>query len=615
MNKFKTINILLIFIFIPLILCGQNLNYPVKKINGNEYYIYTVEAQEGLYSVSKKFGVKQSDISAMNPEVKDGLKAGQVLIVPKHNTITKIDESKKTASKVEFIEHVVLKKQTLFSISNTYNIPIDSIKKYNPQLENNGLREGDKLRIPTVNGITENKTVEKKKSGSIFDIFKKKSDNKKPATIVEGKTTTDYILHKVKKNETLFSISKLYNVDIEDIVKLNPETEISVKIDSEIKIPKKGVNVNGSEASNGVSKIENQNNEEKISVSNDKFNNKFGTIKIAFLVPLMLEQTKVDATNEKFVDFYAGSLLAINEAKKRGISFEIYTFDTEKSEIKMGEILNNPDLKKVDLIIGPAYTNQVAMIGDFARVNKINTLIPFTSKIYDIDTNPYLLQFNPAMSYELKFMTDLMKSKFKKSKIIFAELPDVNTSDNGFEYVSLLKKELTKQNRNYSVVEITNTESVDFSNYLSADENNLIIFNTERYANINQIFTGLKSQSETFKINYFSQLGWPEVNENSKIKRFYISPFNNINSSDYIKYRNSFASNFNWTTSESVPSYDLLGYDLTQYFISLYIQNGTQNFTGLSKLPDGQGIQSEFKFERYSKNSGFINTQLYITEK
>ena len=34
---------------------------------------------------------------------------------------------------IKFIEHNVKRKQTLFTISNLYNVPIDLIKKYNPK--------------------------------------------------------------------------------------------------------------------------------------------------------------------------------------------------------------------------------------------------------------------------------------------------------------------------------------------------------------------------------------------------------------------------------------------------------------------------------------------------
>ena len=37
---------------------------------------------------------------------------------------------------IEFIEHKVKRKQTLYTISNLYDVPINLIKKYNPSLKN-----------------------------------------------------------------------------------------------------------------------------------------------------------------------------------------------------------------------------------------------------------------------------------------------------------------------------------------------------------------------------------------------------------------------------------------------------------------------------------------------
>ena len=152
----KTLPIFLLFI--SLLSWGQQDNFPVKKINGTDYYVYTVQQGEGLYSISKRFGVSQAEINNLNPQIHEGLKAGQEIVIPVNeknvkNTITssqspKSDKEKSVSKKeTEIVKHVVLKKQTLFAISRIYNIPIDDIKKYNPEVEN-GLKEGMILSIP-----------------------------------------------------------------------------------------------------------------------------------------------------------------------------------------------------------------------------------------------------------------------------------------------------------------------------------------------------------------------------------------------------------------------------------------------------------------------------------
>jgi len=82
-------------------------------------------------------------------------------------------------------------------------------------------------------------------------------------------------------------------------------------------------------------------------------------------------------------------------------------------------VLNNPELKTMDFIIGPAYTNQIPFVSDFAKENKINTLIPFSSKVYDVTLNPYLFQFNPGIDVEVKFVGELLRNEFKNDNIVF----------------------------------------------------------------------------------------------------------------------------------------------------------------------------------------------------
>ena len=79
-------HLILLIIWAWLLPCahGQNvLPYKTQTIDGVEYYIYPVKRSEGLYRISVNFGVTQEEIIRLNPEVKDGLRAGQLLFIPK----------------------------------------------------------------------------------------------------------------------------------------------------------------------------------------------------------------------------------------------------------------------------------------------------------------------------------------------------------------------------------------------------------------------------------------------------------------------------------------------------------------------------------------------------
>ena len=45
------------------------------------------------------------------------------------------NQNLESSSVIEFIEHKVKRKQTLYTISNLYDVPINLIKKYNPSLK------------------------------------------------------------------------------------------------------------------------------------------------------------------------------------------------------------------------------------------------------------------------------------------------------------------------------------------------------------------------------------------------------------------------------------------------------------------------------------------------
>jgi LysM repeat protein len=580
---------------------AQNSNLPTKKINGTEYYIYSVEVSEGLNAIGRKFNVSPDEITKANPEVKDGLRFGQKILIPiqKNSTNNTVQEKKATQ---EFIQHKVKKRQTLFAISRIYNISQDDIKKYNPETEN-GLKEGLILQIPVIEKEDKNSKVELKatKSSENGKANNGTANQKKPIT------------HIVKAGETLYSISKMYNVEIEKIVGLNPGSDKKLSIGTELKIVSDSI----------VSKTTNQKEDEIRkssgtqldfeSIFNKKKTEDIKAIRIAYLLPFMLDNSRNDNGADRFINFYAGSLLAIKEAKQKGISLEIFTYDTDKTEEKLLEVLNNPEIKTMDFIIGPAFSNQVPVMADFSKKHNINTLIPFTSKVPDIEYNPYLFQFNPGIENELNFTTELFTGKYKNMNIIFADIPDISIYDDGKIMSEKLKKNLSGNRRTFATLNLNSADYADFSTVLKKGDKNLIIFNTDKFAYISPFLNALKNNSDAYNIILFEQFTWKDQPEKLN-QGIYISPFiSDCNKSDLDKFNQKFSANFKWNNIKEIPRFDLLGYDITNYFIALLQQYGNKFPTKIYSKVNADFIQSQPKFERSSSKSGFINQQIYLT--
>jgi LysM repeat protein len=601
-------------------------NYQYKKIDGKEYILYSVQSGEGLYGIGRKFNIAVKDLNTLNPDAANGLKTGQIVLIPvtKDSKKAIANSEKPTAqnsvnqntNKSDYTEHIVAKRQTLFAISRKYDISQEELKKHNPELEN-GLKIGMVLRIPKI--ATEESNEQKKKENveKIEDEGSKAKKNKKePKTVL--------IKHIVKQKETLYAISKLYNVDVEDIIKLNPTALASLIIGSELIIEVKKEVAAALEKSD-IKPVEPEVIKPQQTTTVDlqyltrltknvKPNN--SPIKIAILLPLVIENAKADAVNERFQEFYAGLLLAANEAKRKGVSIDILTFDTEKTEEKMVEVLQNRELKSVDLIIGPAYSNQISYLSDFAKANKINAIIPFSSKVSDLSDNPYLLQFNPSRNIETDYLTNLLTQQYKNDNIVFIDLPNISDNDAGFECALNLKILLKNKNRKFSVIDSIPNQSLQTTTAFDKEKANIVIFNTDKFSSIYPYLSFLNANALNYNILLYEQYSWKNQNAQVKFKSFSIAPFKPLlNDVDFTNYSTLFKSFFNWRISSTNPRYDVLGYDLGNYAIAMIYEFGPQFGWGKTKLPLASGIQSFLKFERSTPSGGFVNTQLYQHEK
>ena len=77
----------------------EMLYFPVNEVKAtNDVVTYTVLPKETVYGLSKKFGITTDEFLAMNPEAKDGLKAGQVITISK-GTAAQTDTSDDNVSK------------------------------------------------------------------------------------------------------------------------------------------------------------------------------------------------------------------------------------------------------------------------------------------------------------------------------------------------------------------------------------------------------------------------------------------------------------------------------------------------------------------------------------
>ena len=173
---------------------NQILKIPVhaaEKINQNQT-THIVGAKETLYGLSKQYGISVEALQIANPILANGLQIGQELVIPQNASNiskTEINSSSKAT-------HLVVAKESLFSIARQYNVSVQDLENLNKNLLQNGLQIGQAIAIPN-----KRKTLDGR------------------VRVINGET----VFHVVEPKETKFSIAKKYGISIDQLESQNPE--------------------------------------------------------------------------------------------------------------------------------------------------------------------------------------------------------------------------------------------------------------------------------------------------------------------------------------------------------------------------------------------------------
>ena len=170
------------------------------------------------------------------------------------------------------------------------------------------------------------------------------------------------------------------------------------------------------------------------------------------MVPLYLEQTdSLDITQFmirhqesftpfRFVEFLEGALLASDSLKKQGMNLELYVYDVDQTLTKTSKVLTRPELKNMNLIIGPFYSrsfNQVALFASHFGIPIVNPLT-FRNEILNRYNN--VVKVTPDKTVETSAVSRLIKNDYPDNKVFIISQTSYK---NGWE-VSALRDSIRK---------------------------------------------------------------------------------------------------------------------------------------------------------------------------
>jgi LysM repeat protein len=574
--------------FLTFIMFSQ---YEVLSQNIDKQYVdssltHVVQKGETSYGITKKYNIDINLFYEFNPDAVKGLKKDMTLIIPIVSSLAiKIDS-------IPHSTHSVLEGETLWSIAKKYGVNVNELKELN-LFENEALQLGQTIKIP--NQVADTSDV-------VMSIIKHpKHPLLNPCDTI--------IIHKVKKRETLYSISKSYEVSIDQIIKNNPELEENgLQKGKQIKIIFRIKNCNEDSTVNDVSNT-------ILSLADDSINR----IKVALFLPFLInkfdalkanclptETCPIDKSSIQSIQLYNGVVLALDSLKKKGFRVDLSIYDTQKDSLHTIDLLKNPQLLKANLIIGPIFSKQIKIIRNFAKTNSIPMICPSSIPNQALFQYPILYKINPSKSAQILAIANYLKSqKISNDKIT---LLANRKSSKSLKYAKLfadLYNDSLSLNDSIKPIVLEHTSSFKKVNNLSKTDTNIFIVASSDIPFISFVFTkiiGLSNSSQHYNSN-FMIFGFEEVLKMNTIDEKHKELFNlHISTKGNVNYDNedviAFIKLF-YETFEMKPEVNaFIGYDLTlSIFNHLFSDNQIKS----------KGMYNDMNFDQIDQQSGFEN--------
>ena len=233
-----------------LILSGQNVRkYYQRRLpsDPSKDYYYILRDTPNNESIIVEYGFldNKEDSELLKNNYKDLVDA----VVSAVASYVGVSYEPKVSENV----YVVQKKDTLWGIAKQYNITVDELKKEN-NLTSNSLTIGQILKIPQKEKVTDNYYIVKK-GDTLYGISKKfnisinrlkELNNLKTnllaigqnLLVVDNVNPEEYI---VEKGDNLYKIAKLYGITTEDLMKYNNLDTALLQVGEKLKIPKESM--------------------------------------------------------------------------------------------------------------------------------------------------------------------------------------------------------------------------------------------------------------------------------------------------------------------------------------------------------------------------------------
>lgn len=584
------------FILIPNKKVVPVANTSNTKTQSVEVKTHVVEEKETIYSLTRKFKISVQNIYKWNPGLKEnGLKVGETIYISEDPSITALQEmlsgnSKKNETpskelnKLRYILKTVEPKETLYGIANQYKTTVQNLIALNPELANRELKIGEQIKVPEVF----EKGIGKMETDQIRETLKRR-----------------VVKITVEPKQTIYSITKEYNMTAEELLELNPDLRFGLKTGMEL-----NVRVSGIESYDADKVLENN----PTTIDKEIFSDlersliKSTAKELALLLPFNINNLGIDVERKLKTDsflnmtleFYSGVLLAIEQANKLGLPLNVKVYDSNetKNSSSVASIIAQDEFNDVDVVIGPFFQNNINLITQKLQNTDIVLVSPLSNEKALTESNKVI----QTMPYSEVLKSALLDYLIAQRANITVIVDDKKSSTKSF-----MQKE-------YPNIRVVNSSAVKtISSYLKEDAKNVFILDSNSIETALETTDQLLSKKDTFEI----QLAAFEKNDVFDYTEITIEKlvalklmYPSVTKENETEFGTQFARNYKEKNNIYPSRYATRGYDVTMDIILRMFQKD-----GLLSSMNLKSQQIENKFNYATNSKGVIrNNGVYLLQ-
>ena len=565
-----------------------------------EYFMHTVTQGQGLYSISRMYGVTEDEIIRLNPGSEKVIRAGEELKIP----------MKKAPATGKF--HTIQKGETLYRLSVENRISVKELCDANPGLSVENFKIGQVITIPAPSDEDPlASTLEQAGDDTPQEI-------KEAVQTILTDTATIKTTHVVKRRETIFRITRTYGITQEEFLEANPEYKYNkLKQGAVVKIPfsRQEIAQRDKRVNEAHDRMQSISDSTLFSMNDRKEDVDDGAITAALILPFSLDDSTT-TLQKQMIEFYQGMLLALDRLKEENISVNLKIFDSQGEDKSLTPLFESGQMDDVDIIFGPRWTNQITEAARWSTAHQVPLVLPMNANADDVFNNPYVFQLNTPQSYFNQEIYNHFLEQFPDPNVIILDADEYRRN----EFIDGLKTVLTDHQIPYSTI-MVDTAYQTLMDTLVPYKQNIMIINSSSSGPLNtmlpvlQLITRLKApEVETHLFGYpeYQIYAADHLDELYEVDTWFYSWFYTNNMlRESLDFNTRFRRSFSRQMMVSYPSFASYGYDTGYYFLKGLAIFGKDFENHLNDFKTDP-VQMGFKFERVNNWGGFINRKVFF---